>query len=41
MPTSNLIDEFTAADIPAGFAPFGIRTIGGRLFITYANGTPG
>jgi uncharacterized protein (TIGR03118 family) len=32
----NLVDEFTAADIPAGFAPFGIRSIDGHLFVTYA-----
>jgi uncharacterized protein (TIGR03118 family) len=27
---------FTDPNIPAGFAPFGIRNIGGNLFVTYA-----
>jgi uncharacterized protein (TIGR03118 family) len=28
--------RFTDPAIPSGFAPFGIRNIGGRLFVTYA-----
>jgi uncharacterized protein (TIGR03118 family) len=32
----DLVDSFTSPDIPDGFAPFGIREIGGRLFVTYA-----
>jgi len=32
----DLVDSFTSADIPDGFAPFGIREIGGKLFVTYA-----
>ncbi len=28
--------SFTDPDMPAGFAPFGIRNIGGRLYVTYA-----
>ena len=29
-------NAFTDATLPAGFAPFGIRNIGGKLFVTYA-----
>jgi uncharacterized protein (TIGR03118 family) len=29
-------DAFTDSRIPAGFAPFGIRNIGGNLYVTYA-----
>ncbi len=32
----NFVGSFTDPDIPAGFAPFGIRNIGNRLFVTYA-----
>jgi uncharacterized protein (TIGR03118 family) len=32
----NLIKTFTDPRIPAGFAPFGIHNIGGRLFVTFA-----
>jgi uncharacterized protein (TIGR03118 family) len=28
--------SFTDAKVPAGFAPFGIQNIGGRIFVTYA-----
>lgn len=28
--------KFTDANLPAGFAPFGIQNIGGRLFVTFA-----
>jgi uncharacterized protein (TIGR03118 family) len=31
-----LAGSFTDPDIPAGFAPFGIRNINGTLFVTYA-----
>ena len=27
---------FTDRDLPAGFAPFGIQNLGGRIFVTYA-----
>jgi uncharacterized protein (TIGR03118 family) len=32
----NLVNSFTDPTIPAGFAPFGIHNIGGKLFVTYA-----
>src|SRR5436309_131092 len=32
MPT----DAFTDPDLPAGYAPFGIRNIGGTIYVTYA-----
>lgn len=32
----NLVNTFTDPTIPAGFAPFGIHNIGGKLFVTYA-----
>lgn len=31
-----LVKKFTDANVPAGFAPFGIRNINGQLFVTYA-----
>src|SRR5207249_2033400 len=31
-----LSGAFTDPNLPAGFAPFGIRNIGGQLFVTYA-----
>lgn len=31
-----LAGSFTDPSIPAGYAPFGIQNIGGRLFVTYA-----
>lgn len=32
----SLPGSFHDADIPAGFAPFGIQNIGGKLYVTYA-----
>jgi uncharacterized protein (TIGR03118 family) len=32
----DLVDSFTDPTVPAGFAPFGIHNIGGRLFVTFA-----
>jgi uncharacterized protein (TIGR03118 family) len=32
----NLVNSFSDPTIPAGFAPFGIHNVGGRLFVTYA-----
>ena len=32
----SFVTSFTDATIPAGFAPFGIQTIGNRLYVTYA-----
>ncbi len=32
----DLVDSFTDTSLPAGFAPFGIRNIGGRLWVTFA-----
>jgi uncharacterized protein (TIGR03118 family) len=32
----NLVNSFTDPTIPAGFAPFGVHNIGGKLFVTYA-----
>jgi uncharacterized protein (TIGR03118 family) len=36
----NFLGSFTDPDIPAGFAPFGIRLIDGVLFVTYAKQLP-
>jgi uncharacterized protein (TIGR03118 family) len=33
---ATLAGNFTDPDIPAGFAPFGIHTIGNNLYVTYA-----
>src|SRR5881628_2976000 len=30
------VDVFTDPDLPAGYAPFGIRNIGGTIYVTYA-----
>ncbi len=35
-PISIGANAFTDSMVPAGFAPFGIRNIGGKLFVTYA-----
>jgi uncharacterized protein (TIGR03118 family) len=32
----HLVKTFTDPNVPAGFAPFGIRNIDGRLFVTFA-----
>jgi uncharacterized protein (TIGR03118 family) len=32
----HLAGSFTDPDLPAGFAPFGIKNLGGTLFVTYA-----
>lgn len=32
----HLVKSFTDSSIPSGFAPFGIRNINGKLFVTYA-----
>ena len=32
----NPISSFTDSNLPAGYAPFGIRTIGGNLYVTFA-----
>ena len=32
----NLVKTFTDPTVPAGFAPFGIHNIGGRLYVTFA-----
>jgi uncharacterized protein (TIGR03118 family) len=39
----NLVSTFTDPAIPAGFAPFGIQDINGKVYISYAatNGGPG
>jgi uncharacterized protein (TIGR03118 family) len=34
-------DAFVDPSIPAGYAPFGIQTIGGNIFVTYAKQGPG
>jgi uncharacterized protein (TIGR03118 family) len=36
----NLVKSFTDPSIPAGFAPFGIHNIGGKLFVTFAKQKP-
>jgi uncharacterized protein (TIGR03118 family) len=37
----NLIGVFSDPNIPGGFAPFNVRTIRGRLFVTFAKQGPG
>jgi uncharacterized protein (TIGR03118 family) len=39
----NLVNSFTDSSVPAGFAPFGIQDIAGRVYVSYAatNGGPG
>jgi len=37
----NLVNSFTDATIPAGFAPFGIQDIAGQVYVTYASQTGG
>lgn len=32
----NLVNSFTDPNVPAGYAPFGIRTIYNKLYVTYA-----
>src|SRR3989442_10047722 len=35
-PVTMLTDALTDPDLPAGYAPFGIRNIGGTIYVTYA-----
>lgn len=37
----NFVKSFTDSTIPAGFAPFGIQDIGGKVFVTFASQTGG
>jgi uncharacterized protein (TIGR03118 family) len=37
----NLVNSFTDPTVPAGFSPFGIHNIGGKLFVTFAKQGPG
>jgi uncharacterized protein (TIGR03118 family) len=37
----NLVNSFTDPTLPAGFAPFGIHNINGRLYVTFAKQGPG
>src|SRR5207248_9616844 len=32
----NWVKNFTDSDLPAGYAPFGIRNINGKLYVTFA-----
>lgn len=32
----NLVNQFTDPGLPAGYAPFGIQAIGGRIFVAFA-----
>jgi len=32
----DLVNSFTDPTVPAGFAPFGIHNIGGKLYVTFA-----
>jgi len=34
--TWNIVDRFTDASLPGGYAPFGIQAIGGHVFVTFA-----
>src|SRR6185295_19932225 len=36
-----LVNSFTDPTVPAGFAPFGIHNIGGKLYVTFAKQGPG
>jgi uncharacterized protein (TIGR03118 family) len=36
----NLVKTFTDSAVPAGFAPFGIHNIAGRLYVTFAKQKP-
>jgi uncharacterized protein (TIGR03118 family) len=37
----NLVNSFTDPTVPAGFAPFGIHNINGKLYLTFAKQGPG
>ena len=37
----HLVNSFTDPTVPAGFAPFGIHNIGGKLYVTFALQKPG
>jgi uncharacterized protein (TIGR03118 family) len=39
----NLVKSFTDPSVPAGFTPYGIQNLGGKIFVTYAGpgSTPG
>ena len=37
----NLVKSFTDSTLPAGFAPFGIQDINGKLYVSYASTTGG
>src|ERR1700745_943479 len=37
----NLVNSFTDPTVPAGFPPFGIHNIGGKLYVTFAKQLPG
>jgi uncharacterized protein (TIGR03118 family) len=37
----NLVKSFTDPQVPAGFAPFGIQDIGGKVYVTFASTSGG
>jgi uncharacterized protein (TIGR03118 family) len=37
----NLVKSFTDPAVPAGFAPFGIQDIAGKVYVSYANSSGG
>jgi uncharacterized protein (TIGR03118 family) len=37
----NLVNSFTDATLPAGFTPFGIKDIGGLVYVSFSNGVSG
>src|SRR6201987_678128 len=37
----DLVNSFTDPTVPAGFAPFGIHNIGGKLYVAFAQQGPG
>jgi uncharacterized protein (TIGR03118 family) len=39
--TFSLVNSFTDASIPAGFAPFGIQDIGGKVYVSFASTSGG
>jgi uncharacterized protein (TIGR03118 family) len=38
--SATLAGSFTDPNLPAGYAPFGIHTIGGKVYVTYAQVSP-
>ncbi|HWU55875.1 MAG TPA: TIGR03118 family protein [Rhizomicrobium sp.] len=39
--TNNLTGNFTDPNLPSGYAPFGIKNLGGKIYVTYAQQSGG